>query len=67
MYDFLLVAIVAMLYLVPFASYLTLNNTVTLKSGIEVTQVIEAGAIQKLECGFIFTFYSNYGRICSRL
>jgi len=38
MYDFLLVAIVAMLYLVPFASYLTLNNTVTLKSGIEVTQ-----------------------------
>ena len=27
--------------------------------------VIEAGAIQKLECGFLFAFYSNYGRICS--
>jgi len=26
------------LYLVPFASSLTLNNTVTLKSGLEVTQ-----------------------------
>ena len=25
-------------YLVPFASYLTLNNTVTLKSGLQVTQ-----------------------------
>jgi len=25
-------------YLVPFASYLTWNNTVTLKSGLEVTQ-----------------------------
>ena len=32
-------------YLVPFASYLTLNNTVTLKSGLEV---IETGAIRKL-------------------
>jgi len=26
------------LYLVPFASYLTLNNIMTLKSGLEVTQ-----------------------------
>jgi len=34
---------------------------VTLKS------VIETGVIQKLGCGFLFTFYSNYGRICSRL
>ena len=25
-------------YLVPFASYLTLNNTATLKSGLVVTQ-----------------------------
>jgi len=25
-------------YLVPFASYLTLNNIVTLKSGLEVTE-----------------------------
>ena len=30
-------------------------------------KVIEIGAIRKLGCGFIFTFYSNYGRICSRL
>jgi len=34
-YDFLLVR---QLYLVPFLSYLTLNNTMTLKSGLEVTQ-----------------------------
>jgi len=26
------------LYLVPFSSYLMLNNTVTLKSGLEITQ-----------------------------
>ena len=36
----------------------------TLKSGL---QVIEIGAIRKLGCGFLFTFYSNYGRVCSRL
>jgi len=30
-------------------------------------KVIETGAIQKLGCGFLFAFYSNYGRICSRL
>ena len=24
-------------------------------------KVIETGAIQKLGCGFLFTFYSNYG------
>jgi len=64
MYDFLLVR-----YLVPFASYLTLNNTVTLKSGLQITQSQghETGAIQKLVCGFVFAFYSNYGRIYSRL
>jgi len=44
--------------------YLTLNSIVTLKSGLEV---IEIGAIQKLGCGFLFAFYSKYGRICSRL
>jgi len=44
-----------------------LNNIVTLKSGLEVTQIIESGAIRKLECGFLFAFYSNYGRICSCL
>jgi len=44
-----------------------LNNTVTLKSGLKVTQVIETGAIQKLECGFLFAFHSNYGDILYRL
>ena len=29
--------------------------------------MIETGAIRKLGCGFLFAFYSNYGRICSRL
>jgi len=34
-------------------------------------KIIETGAIRKLGCGFLFAFYSiygrNYGRICSRL
>ena len=30
-------------------------------------KVIEISAIRKLGCGFRFAFYSNYGRICSRL
>jgi len=29
--------------------------------------VIEIGAIQKLGCGFLVAFCSNYGRVCSRL
>ena len=29
-------------------------------------KVIEISAIRKLGCGFLFAFYSNYGRICSR-
>jgi len=29
--------------------------------------VIETGAIQKLWCGFLFAFYSNYGAILYRL
>jgi len=29
--------------------------------------VIEIGAIQKLGCGFLFAFYSNYGAILYRL
>ena len=37
--------------------------TVTLKSRLRVTKVIETGAIQKLGCGFLFDFYSNNGRI----
>jgi len=46
-----------------------LNNIVTLKSGSEVTSlnVIEAGAIRKLGCGFLFAFHSNYGDILYRL
>ena len=52
MYDFLLVRHCNYSSILPFASYLTLNNTVTLQSGLEVTQVIEIGAIQKLDCGF---------------
>ena len=38
----------------------TNDNTVILKSGLEVT---ESGAIQELGCGFLFAFYSNYGRL----
>jgi len=40
---------------------LTLNNIVTLKSGLESLKVIENDAILKLGCGFLFAFYSNYG------
>ena len=41
-------------------NYLTLNNIVTLKSGLEVTQDHSNGTIRKLGCGFLFTFYSNH-------
>jgi len=42
-----------------------MNNTVTLKSGLEVTQghCNWDGAIEKLGCGFLFAFYSNNGHI----
>jgi len=30
-------------------------------------QVIQTGDIRKLGCGFLFAFYSNYGRIFNRL
>jgi len=40
---------------------------VTLKRGLKVTQIIQTGTIRKLECGFLFTFHSNYGAIVSRL
>jgi len=33
-----IVNIALLVYFVPFSSYLTLNNIVTLKSGLEVTQ-----------------------------
>jgi len=47
-------------YLVPFSNYLALNNIVTLKSRLGVT---EGGNIQKLGYGFLFAFHSNYGSI----
>jgi len=30
-------------------------------------KAIEIGAIRKLDCGFLFAFYSNYGDILYRL
>jgi len=33
-----------------------LNNIVTLKSGLEVTQI---NTIRKFGCGFLFAFHSN--------
>ena len=43
------------------------NDIVTLKSGLEITQDHWNGAIRKLGCGILFTFYSIYGRIRRRL
>jgi len=48
------------LYLVPFLSYLTLNNIMTLKSGLEV---IQTGIIRKLWCGFLVAFHNNYDSV----
>jgi len=50
-----------------FASYLTLNIIVTLKCGLKVTQGHWNWCHSKARCGFLFAFYSNCGRICSRL
>jgi len=49
------------LCLVPFLSYLTLNNIVTLISALEVTQlkVIQTGTIWKLGYSFLFAFHSS--------
>jgi len=44
-----------------------LNNIVTLKSGLEVTQGHQMGTIRKLWCSFLFAFHSNYARIFNRL
>ena len=52
------------LYVVPFSSYFTLNNIVTMKSESEV---IQTGTIRKLGCGFLFAFHSDYGSILHRL
>ena len=49
-----------------FNFYPALNNTVTLKSGLESLKIIETGAFRTLGCGFLFAFYivtNNYGRI----
>ena len=43
--------------------YLTLNNIVILKSGLEVTQDHSTGTIRKLGYGFLLAFHSNYGSI----
>ena len=43
------------------------NNIVTLKSGLEVTQSHWNRCHLQAWCGFLFAFYSNCGRICSRL
>jgi len=40
-----------------------LNNTVTLKSGLDVTQDHSNWYHSKVECCFLFAFHSNYGRI----
>jgi len=42
-----------------------LNNIVTLS--YRSLKVIETGVIQKLGCGFLFDFCSNYGAILYRL
>jgi len=46
---------------------LTLNNIVTLKSGLEVTQGHLNWCHSKAWVRFLFAFYSNYGCVCSRL
>jgi len=44
-----------------------LNNIVTLKYELEVTQDYSNWYHRKLGCGFLFAFHSNYGRIFNRL
>jgi len=39
---------------------------VTLKLGLGSLKVIESATIPQLGCGFLFDFYSNYGRISHR-
>jgi len=47
---------------VSFSSYLTLNNIVALKFGLQVT---DNGTIRKLEYSFLLAFYSKYAHIFS--
>jgi len=47
-----------------FLSFLTLNNVVTLISGLQVTQNHSNWyRFRKLGCGFLFACHSNYGSI----
>ena len=71
-HDFLLVSRCNYTSIVPILSYLTLNNIVNLKSGLEVTQDhsnwYHAKAwVTQVGCSFLFAFHSNYGRIINRL
>jgi len=45
------------------SSYLTLNNIVILKSGLEITQNHSNWYHSKAWVGFLFAFHSNYGSI----
>jgi len=56
-------AILSILYVLPFSSYLTLNH----RDLEKVTEVIHTDTIRKLGCSFLFAFHSNYGRIFNRL
>jgi len=38
----------------------------TLKSGLEVTQVIQNVTIRNVGCAFLFAFHSNYGYVLYR-
>jgi len=48
--------------LVGHCKYLTLNNR-----NLEKVAEGNSNVIRKLGCGFLFAFYSNYGRIFNRL
>ena len=64
MYNFLLVRHCKYSFIIiPFLSCLTLNNIVTLKSGLEVTQGHSNWHHSKAWCNFLFAFHSNYGSI----
>jgi len=62
MYDFLLVRH-CKYSSVPFLSYLTLNDIMTLKSGLKVTQDHSNRYLRKLGCGLLFAFHSNCGSV----
>ena len=51
-------------YFVPLMPYSTSYISVTLKSGLGSFKVIENGTTRNLTYGFLFDFYSKYGRIC---